>query len=127
MNGVEKVSEAIKQHTTWMENINKCLICNVSPKPEMIADNAHEICKFGKWLEENKEKLKEIDMKTFYEVYEEHKQLHQTAKDILDTAFEHNFSNILKHKTIEEKEYDKLLKLSKDIKRTLRRFRASLY
>ena len=125
--GVNKVSDAIKQHTKWMEDINKCLICNISPRKEMINENAHQVCQFGKWLEDNKDELKEIDLKTFYEVYEEHKQLHQEAKEILDMAFEHNFANIAKHKTIPVEKYDTLLKLSKDIKKTLRKFRASLY
>ncbi len=125
--GVNKVSEAIKQHTQWMEDINKCLICNISPKEEMIDENAHQICKFGKWLEKNREELREIDLQTFYEVYEEHQKLHQEAKNILDISFDNNFANIVKHKTIPIEKYDVLLQLSKDIKKTLRKFRASLY
>jgi len=126
-NPITTVSNAIKDHTKWMENINKCLICNVSPNDEMLEDNAHLKCKFGKWLEENKEALKEIDIKIFYEIYEEHEKFHKIAKSILDISFEHNFMNITKHKTVPVEMYDEFLKLSKDIKKTLRKFRANLY
>jgi len=124
---ITEISEAIQNHTIWLENINKSLICNKTPTDTMIDKEAHIKCKFGKWLEENKETLKDIDLQVFYEVYEEHQKLHQLGKEILDIAYEHNFMNITKHKTIPQEKYDKLLQLSKDIKKTLRKFRTNLY
>jgi len=126
-NPVTEISEAIKNHTIWLENINKSLICDKTPTETMIDEEAHRKCKFGKWLEENKDSLKEINLALFYEVYEEHQKLHQKAKEILDIAYEHNFMNLTKHNTVPENKYDELLKLSKDIKKTLRKFRANLY
>ena len=126
-NPINEISQAIKNHTIWLENINKSLICDKTPAETMIDEEAHIKCKFGKWLEENKETLKEINLQLFYEVYEEHKKLHEVGKEILDIAYEHNFMNVTKHKTIPESKYDELLKLSKDIKKTLRKFRANLY
>ena len=126
-NPITEISEAIKNHTIWLENINKSLICDKTPTDTMIDKEAHLKCKFGKWLEENKEVLKEINLQVFYEVYEEHKKLHQIGKEILDIAYEHNFISVTKHKTVPENKYDELLKLSKDIKKILRKFRANLY
>jgi hypothetical protein len=93
----------------------------------MIEENAHLKCNFGKWLEENKEELKDINLETFYQVYEEHQKLHSIAKEILDISFEHNFLNVTKHNPVPENMYDEMLKLSKEIKKTLRKFRANLY
>jgi len=124
---IAEISETIKNHTIWLENINKSLICDKTPTETMIDEEAHIKCKFGKWLEENKEALKEINLQLFYEVYEEHKKLHEVGKEILDIAYEHKFINVTKHKTIPESKYDELLQLSKDIKKTLRKFRANLY
>jgi len=124
---VKMMSEAIKNHTIWLENVNKSLICDISPTDTMIDKESYLKCEFGKWLEENKEVLKDINLALFYEVYEEHKKLHEIAKEILDIAYENNFLNIKIHKTIPERKYDELLKISKDIKKTLRKFRANLY
>jgi len=127
-NPVNEISQAIKNHTIWFENINKALICDKTPTQTMIDNEAHLKCKFGQWLEANKEQLKEVNLQVFFEVYEEHKKLHKIGKEILDIAYEHNFINMTKkHNTIPEKMYDELLKASKDIKKTLRKFRANLY
>ena len=126
-NPIEEISQAIKNHTIWLENINKCLICDKEPNKTMIDTNAHLECKFGKWLEDNKEILKDINLKVYYEVYDEHQKLHAKGKEILDIAYEHNFMNVTKHKTVPEVKYNELLKLSKDIKKTLRKFRTNLY
>jgi len=124
---VNTISDAIKNHTIWLENVNKALICDTKPTETMIDEDAHLKCEFGRWLEENKDELKDIDLKTFYDVYEEHQRLHKIGREILDKAYEHNFVKLKKHNTISEEQYDSLLKVSKDIKKTLRKFRASMY
>jgi len=117
--GVNKISDAIKSHTKWMENINKCLICDMKPEHQFLDKDAYKLCEFGKWIEQHKEKLKEIDLKVFYDVYEEHQQLHTKAKEMLDLS--------LHNKPISVELYDKFIKLSTDIKKTLRKFRAKFY
>ena len=124
---IKNISSAIKDHTVWMENINKTLICDIKPADNMLDKEAHLKCNFGKWLEANKEQLQEINKSIFDEVYKEHQNLHSTAKEILDIAYEHNFLNLSKHKTIPESKYNALLNLSKEIKSTLRQFRSNIY
>jgi hypothetical protein len=124
---ITTISNAIKDHTKWMESINITLICDVKPSDNMLDLNAHKKCKFGQWLDENSEALKAIDLDTFLEVYNEHQALHSKAKEILDIAYDKNFMNIVKHQTIPEMKYKELLKLSKDIKGTLRNFRSNIY
>ena len=126
-NPVNEISQAIKNHTIWFENINKALVCDKAPTEAMIDEKSHLKCEFGKWLEENKEILKDINLQVFYEVYEEHKKLHKIGKEVLDIAYENNFMNLSKHKTIPENLYDQLVQASKDIKKTLRKFRSNLY
>ena len=120
LQNVNKVSEAINSHVKWMETIQQNLICDIKPAEELLSENAHQLCEFGKWLEENKDSLKDVDLNIFYEVYEKHKKLHQEGKEILELKF-------VKKKNIPVFVYNNFLNSSKEIKKSLRKFRAKLY
>jgi hypothetical protein len=123
---VKMLSDAIKTHTVWLENINKTLICDVSPNETMIDNSSYLKCDFGHWLEENKDTLKKANSALFEELYKNHKKLHQLGKEILEIAYENSFSNNIR-KAIPKEKYEELLKISKDIKKNLRKFRADVY
>ena len=122
LDAIEQVSNAIKNHTKWVEEIQEIIICHKNFDNHMVSENSHLECEFGQWLEKNKTELTEVDLKNFYEIYETHKKLHNTGKEILETAFQ-NSSCVT---PIPQNIYEKLLKESKEIKKHLRIFRANL-
>jgi len=125
--GIEKVTEAINSHTNWIEKINKSLICDIPYDKKDVSEEPYNLCEFGKWLNENQELLKEINVEQYFKVYELHKELHNIVKDILIFSHDKNVLTKHLHRAIPLEKYERLLKFSKELVRELRVFRAGLY
>ena len=109
------ITNAINEHSKWLENLQKIKICNVPPSDNFIKKNSHKLCNFGIWLESHHQELEDMNKDLFYEIYTLHKELHQLGKEILEA------------KMISLETYDNFIDKSKLMKKKLREYRAKSY
>lgn len=74
----------------------------------------HHECEFGKWCDRNKEKLRHIH--SFSKLYDEHKQFHIDASDLIRECSIHNVAKLL---SSSENVLESFMKLSKDVDKVM--------
>lgn len=70
-------------HSQWIKVLHRTLICNDTPEENDLSDDAHHLCKFGKWyysLSESEFK----DDPNFIETGALHIEVHNKARELLE-------------------------------------------
>ena len=82
---LDELDRAIFHHEQWHEDLNRTLICRLSPDRRDVNEDAHHNCRFGQWLYGPACKhlaqypgLKEIESV--------HERMHRSAKEMLDVS-----------------------------------------
>jgi len=82
---LDELDRAIFHHEQWHEDLNRTLICRLSPDRRDVNEDAHHNCRFGQWLYGPACKhlaqypgLKEIECV--------HERMHRSAKEMLDVS-----------------------------------------
>lgn len=95
-----ELDRMLNSHRTWVYRLNKTLICGLEPTKEMIAEDAHVHCDFGRWLEDRACHL-DLDSGTRASLLNRHRKVHDLAREMALT--------VRGGKTIEEDLYDAFL------------------
>lgn len=102
------IDGAIEAHMAWNQKLLRCALLRQSPGDDMLRPNAHELCRFGIWLEEFRPTLSEYDAPLVTRIHATHLAMHQAvtamccnalsgaaalARDLV--SFEHNQSEMV--------------------------------
>lgn len=97
---IRTVTEAIRMHDHWRDNLMRSLVCKLRPDDSFMAEDTHQHCAFGRWFYSNaNERLRLMPM--FEEIGTLHRLMHIGARDISRKFIENNGK-------ISVKEYDAL-------------------
>ena len=69
-------------HSQWLKILNRTLICNDAPEDNDISEDAHHLCKFGKWYYS----LSGSDLQNdpgYIEIEDLHIEVHNKARELL--------------------------------------------
>ncbi|MEL7387086.1 MAG: hypothetical protein AAGJ33_05285, partial [Pseudomonadota bacterium] len=47
---IAEIEQAIEWHQSWYRNLLRCLIADIPADEQDLADNAHNLCRFGQWF-----------------------------------------------------------------------------
>ncbi|GAB4292693.1 MAG: hypothetical protein Kow0096_07800 [Thiohalomonadaceae bacterium] len=106
---------AVENHTRWVNNISRTLLCHGTPDAADLAAAPHLLCHFGRWYHgiDNPALLKLPEFETIGPV---HEAMHQAARELLLAQQE--------GKPFDVATYDRLLHLSDEMRRQLNRLRS---
>ncbi|URQ88705.1 diguanylate cyclase [Pseudoalteromonas sp. SCSIO 43088] len=79
---IAEIEQAIEWHQSWYRNLLRCLIADIPADEQDLADNAHNLCRFGQWF--NKLPEQTISLHPYFsEIACAHQKMHQGAKVLL--------------------------------------------
>lgn len=102
------IDAAIEAHTAWSQRLLRCALLRESPGDDMLRPNAHQLCRFGAWLDELRPTLSNYDAPLVTGIHTAHQAMHQAvaamccnalagsaalARDL--ASFEHNQSEMV--------------------------------
>ena len=79
---VDELQLAIENHARWMAQLNRTLICKLSPLESDIAEQPDHLCKFGRWYHGINNPVV-TSLKSFIDINPVHQQMHLAAKRLL--------------------------------------------
>ena len=80
---LSELDQALFSHEHWCEELNRTLICALSPDERDLEDDAHQHCRFGQWLYGAGSKSLS-DHPSFKEIAFAHERLHRLTKEMLE-------------------------------------------
>jgi len=73
------IDRAVEAHLAWNQKLLRCSLLKESPGDDMMRPNAHELCRFGLWLEAFKPQLMIYDAQRVSQIMVEHVAMHQAV------------------------------------------------
>lgn len=112
-----ELERAIDNHTQWLNQINRTLICKLPPEENDLAENPHYLCHFGRWYHGiDNPALEAID--SFQRIAPIHQHMHQVARELLQKG--------ARNEVISSNEYDDLIDCSNILRQQLHCLRNDL-
>ena len=87
-NFVSELDAAMQAHLEWSRRILRCAVLRTSPGDDALKENAHTLCRFGNWLSENYESMKQLDNQSAQTLYDEHKRMHDSVRALCNRIME---------------------------------------
>lgn len=81
---IAEFDSAIEAHMAWTRRILRCAVLRTSPGDDVLSLGAHNLCRFGRWFNLNKEKLCEIDPEIVQQVALAHENMHAAIRIICE-------------------------------------------
>jgi diguanylate cyclase (GGDEF)-like protein len=79
---LEQLEQAAHDHTEWHDDLLRAIVCRLPCDPNDLAENAHQLCRFGQWYYERaSDELRA--QPTFAAMEVEHKRLHRIGARLL--------------------------------------------
>lgn len=79
---VHELDEAAQCHLSWMHRVLRCAVLRASPGDDVLAEDAHQRCRFGLWLRRTRGVFDQLDAKTVRHLHEQHLRMHEAARNI---------------------------------------------
>lgn len=110
-----ELEHAVENHTRWLNNISRTLLCHGTPAAADLVTAAHLLCHFGRWYHgiDNPALLK---LPEFDAIGPVHEAMHKVAQELLLAQQE--------GKRFDVATYDRLLQLSDEMRQQLGRLRS---
>jgi GGDEF domain-containing protein len=114
----ESLNAAIVEHTKWMVQWNRKVICDGMQIGKDLSEWSAENCEFGRWLDSDEASfLKELEI--FQQVESLHKQVHLPVNAIM--------KNTARGQPITQQQFDNYVEAEKDFSRLLVSLRDEIY
>lgn len=79
---VHELDEAEQCHMEWGRKVLRCAVLRASPGDDVLADDSHNRCRFGRWLHHHRDRFGELDAVTSRRLDEHHQLMHNAARSI---------------------------------------------
>lgn len=79
---IGELDAAVETHMSWARRVLRCAVLHTSPGRDVLAENAHELCRFGRWFVSNEARFIEIDAKKSQKIETVHKLMHDAIRSI---------------------------------------------
>jgi len=112
-----ELEHAIENHAKWLSQINRTLICHLTPEANDLSEHPHHLCQFGRWYRKIDDPIL-ATLESFQYIGEVHKSMHLKAGALLRKNTQ--------HLAIEPGEYDELIDLSEELRFLINALRRDL-
>lgn len=108
---------AAEHHVRWLNGVNRALLLGVPASDEVLADDAHRRCHFGRWYHgiDNRALLNQPEFTAIATV---HERLHEAGRQLLQAA--------ARNEPLDVAAYDEFSALADELRHLLSRVRQSL-
>lgn len=114
----ETLNRELQVHENWRDQIQRTLVCRLTPSPVDLAEDAHRHCEFGKWFYSSQNAaLRELPL--FKTIENLHQGVHDEAR-ALCTIIKNNW-------VITPKEYDPFLRAMQQFREELHSMRGRVF
>jgi diguanylate cyclase (GGDEF)-like protein len=79
---ISELDAAIEAHMAWSRRILRCAVLHTSPGEDVLSIDAHNLCRFGRWFNLNKDRFDEIDSNTVQQIITVHEAMHAAIRSI---------------------------------------------
>ncbi|MFO7594254.1 MAG: diguanylate cyclase [Pseudomonadota bacterium] len=79
-----ELEKAVENHSKWLANVNRTLICKLPPESKDISTAPHHLCHFGRWYH-GIDNPALAGMESFVHIGKVHEKMHLCAKQLLLT------------------------------------------
>ena len=77
-----ELNKSIDAHYKWLVNMFRCAVTSNATQPDIMGDNAHFVCQFGQWLN-NQSRYNEDDCSYVSKINATHEKMHLLGKELL--------------------------------------------
>lgn len=77
-----ELNKSIDAHYKWLVNMFRCAVTSNATQPDIMGDNAHFVCQFGQWLN-NQSLRNEDDCSYVNKINTVHEKMHLSGRDLL--------------------------------------------
>jgi diguanylate cyclase (GGDEF)-like protein len=116
LTALNDIDRALAYHMQWLQELHHSLICRAPVKPELLADDAHEQCLFGRWYTQVKGPMAE--QTGFAVLGERHRGMHEHAQILLLKQ--------MRGEAIEHADYDAFMRAAQDFRGEAQKFQSNL-
>ncbi|MBW4049520.1 MAG: diguanylate cyclase [Proteobacteria bacterium] len=85
---VEGLDAAIDAHMDWTRRILRCAVLRVLPGDDVLLPNAHTLCRFGMWLEQERAFFDALDADLTHRIEHAHQSMHESIRAICACVLE---------------------------------------
>ena len=78
---LSEIDDAVAGHVEWLQRWHRSVICGLPPDNEVVAENAHLLCRFGAWYALNSERGL-VDQPAFESLHLAHRQMHEFGRQL---------------------------------------------
>ena len=114
----QQIDALLGSHRQWVDRLNKTLICGTEAPDDMIAENSHLLCDFGRFLE-TRAGVIFPDKALHDDIFVFHKSLHDRGRDLILTSqagkvieemsYEHFLADLKRFQNLLEDTYNSII------------------
>ena len=88
-----ELDAALQAHMEWGRKILRCAILHTNPGHDALKQDAHNLCRFGRWFNENRFIFDEIDAEKALSLDINHQLMHLAIREICTNILENKLSS----------------------------------
>ena len=86
---VAELDAATEAHLDWTRRVLRCAVRRRSPGEDVMAPDAHDRCRFGRWFRQNRDRFDDIDAVAAERVRLTHHRMHDAVRQLCTTLLAH--------------------------------------
>ena len=83
---VSELDAAVQAHLEWSRKVLRCAVLHTSPGDDVLSDEAHSLCRFGRWFEQHRILFKSLDPDQTQPLDTEHRSMHDAIRNICSSV-----------------------------------------
>jgi diguanylate cyclase (GGDEF)-like protein len=86
---VEELDAAVAAHLDWSHRVLRCAALHTPPGDDVLAQDAHRRCRFGRWLSARLETLASVDAAMADHALDQHERMHDAVRTLCTAVLAH--------------------------------------
>ena len=87
---ITELDAAMQAHLEWTRRVLRCALLRISPGNDIMKPEAHHLCRFGRWLTENRAQFDALDAQKSIAIEVAHKSMHDAIRSICSKVLENS-------------------------------------
>lgn len=79
---IVELDKAVEAHLDWTRRVMRCAVLHTSPGEDVLAIDAHTLCRFGHWFSAQKHHFEQLDAQKTHEIETVHQAMHDAIREI---------------------------------------------
>lgn len=85
---IVELDKAVEAHLDWTRRVMRCAVLHASPGEDVLAIDAHTLCRFGHWFSGHRHIFEQMDAQKTHEIDVVHQTMHDAIRQICNCILE---------------------------------------